>query len=403
MPPAPELRRCLLALGTAALAGGRTVHDVEADLRRMGAVLGAPDVHCAATPTGLFVALADGESAAFAGVGPALRFDQTAEVSAVVRAVLAGSLGAAGALERLAAVLAAPPRVPPWLAAAGLLPVGAGLALILQPAWANVVAALVCSVVVAALIELAARSPLVGTLLPVAAAFSVGCLVFLAADADLLDGPLRTLLAPIAVLLPGALIVTGMSELAAGAMVAGTARLVFGTVQLLLFTFGVIAAVRVVGVDPNDLANVRVDELGPWAPWVGLGLVCGGVFLNVSAPAGVLPWMVGLLGVTFLAQTLVQEAYGAPVGAFAGGVVAALGASVVERLPGGPPSLVVFLPSFWLLVPGSLGLVGTTQLAADTGDGFETATGAIAVIIAIALGVLIGSALGRAVERTKGV
>ncbi len=51
----------------------------------------------------------------------------------------------------------------------------------------------------------------------------------------------------------------------------------------------------------------------------------------------------------------------------------------------------VFLPSFWLLVPGSLGLIGTTQLAADTGDGFATALGAIAVIVAIALGVLVGS------------
>ena len=61
------------------------------------------------------------------------------------------------------------------------------------------------------------------------AAFIVGCAIFLAAEADLLDGPLRTLLPPLAVLLPGALIVTGMSELAAGAMVAGTSRLVFGT------------------------------------------------------------------------------------------------------------------------------------------------------------------------------
>ena len=85
------------------------------------------------------------------------------------------------------------------------------------------------------------------TLLPVVAAFATGCLIFLAAEADLLDGPLRTLLAPIAVLLPGALIVTGMSELAAGAMVAGSARLIFGTVQLLLFTFGVLAAARVIG------------------------------------------------------------------------------------------------------------------------------------------------------------
>ena len=58
----------------------------------------------------------------------------------------------------------------------------------------------------------------------------------------------------------------------------------------------------------------------------------------------------------------------------------------------------VFLPSFWLLVPGSLGLIGTTQLATDTGDGFATASGAIAVIVAIALGVLVGSAVGRALS-----
>ena len=103
--------------------------------------------------------------------------------------------------------------------------------------------------------------------------------------------------------------------------------------------------------------------------------------------------MLGLLALTFLAQSAGQELYGAPLGGFAGGLTAALGAALVKR-PGGPPSLVVFLPSFWLLVPGSLGLIGTTQLAADTGDGFATALGAVAVIVAIALGVLVGSAVG---------
>jgi uncharacterized membrane protein YjjB (DUF3815 family) len=122
-----------------------------------------------------------------------------------------------------------------------------------------------------------------------------------------------------------------------------------------------------------------------------------GVFFNVSAPRGALPWMLGLLALTFLAQSGGQEAYGAPVGGFLGGLVAALGAALVQRFDG-PPSLVVFLPAFWLLVPGSLGLLGTTQLAADTGDGFATAQGAIGVVVAIALGVLIGSALGRALE-----
>jgi uncharacterized membrane protein YjjP (DUF1212 family) len=395
--PRSARRRCLLLLGAAALAGGRPVHEVEDDLGALGAALGEHDVQSAATPTGLFVSLGDDEPAGFEAVGAPLRFDQAAAVTAIGDRVLRGELGPEATIDALRAVRAQPPRVPRWAAAAGLLPVGTGIALILQPAPANVLAALLCSVLVAALIELATRSPLLMTLLPVVASFAIGCLIFGAAEAGWLDGPLRTLLAPIAVLLPGALIVTGMSELAAGAMVAGSARLIFGTVQLLLFTFGVLAAARVIGIDTSAQANLRVDELGPWAPWAGLALIGIGVYLNLSSPRGALPWMLGLLALTFLAQSGGQEAYGAPVGAFLGGLTAALGAALVQRFHG-PPSLVVFLPSFWLLVPGSLGLLSATQLVTDTGDGFATAQGAVGAVVSIALGVLIGSAVGRALD-----
>lgn len=397
MPQPIPIRRCLLLLGAAALAGGRPVHEVEAELRRMGLAFGVSDVQCAATPTGLFVSLGSDDTAGFQSVGAPLRFDQSAAISRIVDGVLAGELDPDGAVAGLQGVLAAPPLVGRWAAAAALVPIAAGIGLILQPSGANLLAAVLCSLLVALLIELAAHSRLAATLLPVVAAFTVGCAIFLASDADLVDGPLRTLLPPLAVLLPGALIVTGMSELAAGAMVAGTSRLVFGTVQLLLFTFGLLAAARVVGVPAAQLSNVRVDDLGAWAPWAGLVALGVGVCLNLSAPPAVLPWMLALLGLTFLAQAAGQQAYGAPLGGFAGGLTAALGAAVLER-PGGPPSLVVFLPSFWLLVPGSLGLVGTTQLAADTGDGVATAAGAIAAIVAIALGVLAGSAVGRAID-----
>ncbi|MDA0161562.1 threonine/serine exporter family protein [Solirubrobacter ginsenosidimutans] len=396
--PKAHVRRCLLLLGAAGLASGRPVDEVESELRRMGRALGEAGVQCAATPTGLFVSLGPDEAAGFHAVGAPLRFDQSSGVSRIVDAVLAGGCDPDDAIERLDAVLAAAPLVPRWAAAAGLIPVSAGIGLILQPAPENLLAAVLCSVLVAVLIEVATRSRLALTLLPVVAAFTVGCAIFLAARADLLDGPLRTLLAPLAVLLPGALIVTGMSELAAGAMVAGTSRLVFGTVQLLLFSAGVLAAARVVGVPAGELANVRVEELGNWAAWVGLVLLGVGVCLNLSAPSAVLPYILALLALTFLAQSAGQEAYGAPFGGFAGGLTAALGAAVI-RWRGGPPTLVVFLPSFWLLVPGSLGLIGTTQLATETGDGFATASGAIAVIVTIALGVLVGSALGRALSR----
>ncbi len=109
MPQTISTRRCLLLLGAAGLAGGRPVDEVEAELQRMGAVLGVPDVQCAATPTGLFVSLGSDEAAGFQGVGAPLRFDQSAAVSRIVDRVLAGDLDADGAVEELRSVLAAPP------------------------------------------------------------------------------------------------------------------------------------------------------------------------------------------------------------------------------------------------------------------------------------------------------
>lgn len=396
---AGSVRRCLLGLGAAMLAGGRTVHDVEDDLRRVGRALGLPDVQIAATPTGLFISLGLDRSTAFEQVGRPLRFDQLAQISTLPAALIAGRESPDGALRALAAAMMAPARIPGWLAAAALVPVGVGIALILQPALPNVLAAAVGAVIVAVLTTLAVRWALLQTLLPIVAAFVVAALILLAADASLLEGPLRTMLGPLAVLLPGALLVTGMSELASGAMVAGASRLIFGTVQLLLFALGVVAAARVVNAPNASLANLRVDELGAWAPWVGVLLVGVGVYLNLSAPRGALPWMWLVLLVTFAAQLAGQSLYGAAGGGLLGGAVAALVAAVVQRLPTGPPSLVVFLPAFWLLVPGSLGLLGTTQLAIDSGGGTNIGVGTVEVVMAIALGILIGSALGRAVDR----
>ena len=62
------------------------------------------------------------------------------------------------------------------------------------------------------------------------------------------------------------------------------------------------------------------------------------------------------------------------------------------------PRLVVSLPSFWLLVPGSLGLLSATQLALDPGGAAATAVGVLAVVTAIALGLLVGAAIAQSVR-----
>ena len=65
----------------------------------------------------------------------------------------------------------------------------------------------------------------------------------------------------------------------------------------------------------------------------------------------------------------------------AGAVVIVLSYAVQER-PSGPPVPVTFLPAFWLLVPGALGLEGVTQIvAADAAAGLGQFLSALLTIV----------------------
>lgn len=396
--PDLQLRRLLVHLGAAMVATGQAVPDIEDEVVEVAAALGHPDVQIAAGPTGVTLNLGSGEPSTFEAVRGSLRLDQAAEVRTIRYRLVHGLMTVDQAIDALLALSVRPPRYPGWLANLSWIGITVGIALILQPGRANVGFAAAGGVVVVALVRLAERTRLVATLLPTLAAFAVACLVFAGAQAGLLDGPLRTLLPPLAVLLPGALIVTAMSELATGHMVAGTSRLVFGAVQLVLFTLGIVAAARLFAVPPEQLANQRVDDLGWWAVPLGLVLITVGIGVMESPSLRLLPWIGLVLVLAFAAQSAGQALSGPVLGSFCGALAASLGASAVEGLRPRLPRLVVFLPAFWLLVPGSLGLVSTTQLAVQTGASASTLTGVLGVVSGIALGLLVGSAVARSLR-----
>ena len=389
------VRAVLAHLGAAMVATGQPVGDVEDELAEVGLALGCPDVQIAASPTGVFVNLATGAPATFEAVKGGLRLDQAAEVRSIRHRLVQSVLTVPQATEELRALRDRPPRYPQWMANLGWIAIATGIALILQPGAANVVFAAAGAVVVVALFRLGQRFGLIATLLPTLAAFLLACGVFAAANADLLDGPLRTLLPPLAVLLPGALIVTAMSELAAGDMVAGASRLIFGVVQLLLFTLGIVAASHVITVSAAELTNLRVDTLGWWAAPLGLILISMGIGVLESPPVRLLPWITAVLILSFVAQSLGQHVGGAAFGSFLGAVAATLGSSLVEAVRPNLPRLVVFLPAFWLLVPGSLGLLSTTTLITHPGGDAATAFEVVTVVCAIAVGLLVGAAVAR--------
>jgi uncharacterized membrane protein YjjP (DUF1212 family) len=393
-----ESRALLAELGTAMIATGQPVQEIEEELAEVSARLGYPDVQSAVGPTGLMVTLTPGGPSTYRSAPAGLRLHQSASVRLVRHQLLHDGLTIAGAREELAATTKRPVQQPAWLVALAWPVLAVGIALILQPGWANVAAAAVGALIVLALVQLAARYEVVQALLPTLAAFAVSLAVFGAADAGLLEGPLRTVLPPLAVLLPGALVVNGMSELAAGHMQAGSARLTYGLAQLGLFALGLLMATTLLRVPTSTLVNLRVDDIGWVGAPVGLLLVGASICLMEGVPLRLQGWVLLVLGLAFSAQVAGQELGSVALGGFFGAIAASLGASVVELRRPLLPRLVLFLPAFWLLVPGSLGLVGVTELAAGRESATDVALGLLGVAIAISLGLLVGSSVGRALR-----
>lgn len=396
-------RRLLAYLGSALMAGGQPSHETEAEVRRVARFLGYPDCQVGALPTGIDVALASGEPSTFEAIRSSLTLDQSAGVHEIRTALVNGTMDPDQAAMELATLPSRPPRYGNWGFWVGGPMVGIGLCAIMQPGLVNILFAAIANVFVLVLIKLGGRHPIVKTLLPSLAGFGVALFIFGAAMAGWLVGPLRTILPPLAIPLPGGLLVTGMAELAAGAAVAGSSRLVQGIVSLMMFTLGVVSAALVLNVPPELYANVRVEPFFPLALLLGFLVISAGIMLVENVPLKLWPWTSGVLLLTFVFQVLGQTLGNgsAALGCFLGAMAASAGASIVESVRPQLPRLVVFLPSFWLLVPGTLGVLTVTQLGVEPERAVLNIIGVVAVVCAIVLGLLVGSAVASALRRAR--
>ena len=159
------------------------------------------------------------------------------------------------------------------------------------------------------------------------------------------------------------MLTTATVELASGEMVGGASRLVFGAVQMLLLAFGIVAGAQLVGL-PSEavLGDSSANLLGWWAPWLGVVVFGVAAGLYFSAPPGAVRWLMVVLISAWSGQVIGGILVGSDVSGFFGALVMTPIALAIARLPGGPPSQVTFLPAFWLLVPGALGLIGVTEI-----------------------------------------
>lgn len=395
---APETLEFMFRLAQALLACGEQTAKVELSLRRIASAKGMRQSRVVVFPTAIFITFNDGTSERVTiAEGPlqTLRLDQIADVYSLATQAERGGIDPAAGLQVLHEIQRKKPRFGALGAVIGHTILCIGLTMILKPMPANIAAA-ACLGAIVGLLKLMNRGRAVLSVpLPVVAAMLVSALVYLAVKYNLLERPTHALIPPLITFLPGAMLTLGMVELAYGDMVSGSSRLITGFVQLLLLAFGLGAGAWLVGVGAQELvdSSVPISKV-PWLPWAGVIVFGIGVFLHFSAPKNSLVWMLAVLMVAFAAQKIgalftdMDEVSG-----FFGMLVATPLGYLIQLRFQGPPAMVTFLPSFWLLVPGALGLVSVTRMFSDRAAGIDGITTALFAIVSIALGTLLGASL----------
>ena len=137
---------------------------------------------------------------------------------------------------------------------------------------------------------------------------------------------------------PGGRPTMAVLELAGGQAVSGASRLVAGVVQLALLAFGIVAGIEAVGVPFAVMMRGSGEQLGAWAPWVGVLVFAIGVVVSNSAPGRSFPTLLIVLYVAWAGQVAGNALLGGSLSAFVGALVMTPVATWVSRLPQRSPS-----------------------------------------------------------------
>lgn len=417
LPPEPEelpaqapeeVLELLRRLGAAMSRAQDNAERITQILDDVAKAYGAIGVSFFVLPTGIFVRIESG-AASHVDFAPSrpdpLRLDQIDRLYRLIDEIRHGLVDVPAATDRLDALLAAPRRFGGLAVVLGTVILTLGLGLVLSPAAGSLPAYLLLGLVVGVLRWWAERDQMLGSVLPVTAAFVVSWAAFQWAG-PWFDAPALDLVIPALVtFLPGAALTMATIELAGGSMLSGSARLVYGLQTLLLLTFGIVAGAQVAGFTTG---TTNAETLGAWAPWVGVLVFAVGHFFASAAPGRAFVWLLCVLYVAYATQAVAGALLGSLGGSFVAGMVVMPVAYAVQTRKSGPPVPVTFLPAFWLLVPGALGLEGVTELvAADQVGGLGDFVNTLMTVVAIAIGVLVGSGFSERVgsksQRWRGI
>ncbi|MEJ1155534.1 threonine/serine ThrE exporter family protein [Microbacterium marmarense] len=386
----------MAAMGQAMVDSGYSVGMVRTAMMDIAAVNGHPDAEVIVLPTALMLSVNDDGRAITRVVSAGdstFLLHQVAAVDALVQRARAQRGAASRLADEVSMIRVMPPSFTHFQRVLAYSALSAGISVLLGASWLGVLLAVVLGVAVGLLLLFSEQVPTsYRVLVNVAAAFAVGVVVLLVARTSSDIGVLATAIAPLVILLPGGLLTTAVIELATGHIMSGAARAAAGAMRLLLLAVGMVAAAALIGV-PSFTLTGDASGVNSLAPWIAVAVFGIGISVYQCADRSSILWILLVLYVAYGAQVLGDIFFGGVLSALIGAVAMVPVAVTVARQRTGPPAIVSFLPAFWLLVPGALGLAGVAAVLGGDSSGVDTIVTTVATMISIALGVLIGLAL----------
>ena len=322
------------------------------------------------------------------------RFDQMTAVQSVLAHARHNKDDAHDVAESLRAIANKKPIYPAWLRVVGygLSALGFGAAFRIDlPALAAVT---LFGLLIGILVLNLSRSARFASLLPLIATFVAGLMV--AGIANFLDkpDPVRMVAMLTVVLLPGATLTSGIIELVSGYMVSGSSRLMYALMILGSMAFGGALAIAASGIPSSRLEIITATQTPEWVAWAGAAVYGVGTFLYFCTPVRL--WLPSLfvMMLSFAISVLAAPSFGIPLSA---GLATALGLitswAINARLGGGPGDLAIFLPTFWLIVPGSTGFVAMTGELESAKNLSDVANTAMLTFFSMAIGMMLATAV----------
>jgi uncharacterized membrane protein YjjB (DUF3815 family) len=177
-------------------------------------------------------------------------------------------------------------------------------------------------------------------------------------------------------------------------ILSGSARLIYGGAVLALLFVGIAVGLNLSNLPDYQVYAYRAVSFPWWAPFLGTLLFGLGTYVRLSGANRDLFWMLLVLYIAMLAQTLGERAFNSYTGAFLGAIMMTLSSEIIARSPRRTPAVASQMLAFWFLVPGSRGLLSVTSLLTEDLQSAAVGLGQMAMLIlAITLGVLLGTLL----------